>query len=103
MGSPGVFIHSGTFGGRLPAFAVAASAWLPPRPPAMTAPPTNAPPSRRKRRRDVSAISLSVLVGSVIASSVRKQRVDNTVKPIYIFGRKAFLFVINGARRRLPR
>src|SRR5229473_5933957 len=66
MGSPGVFIHSGTLGGRLSALSLAPSASLPARPPAMTAPPTNAPPSRRNRRRDVAAISLSMSVGSVI-------------------------------------
>src|ERR1700682_5791902 len=66
MGSPGVFIHSGTLGGRLSAFSLAPSASLAARPPAMTAPPTNAPPSRRNRRRDVAAISLSMSPGSVI-------------------------------------
>src|SRR4030081_3605555 len=66
MGSPGVFIHSGTLGGRLWALSLAPSASPPARPPAMTAPPTNAPPSHRNRRRDVAAISLSLSVGSVI-------------------------------------
>src|SRR5882672_10019048 len=66
MGSPGVFIHSGTLGGRLWALSLAPSASPPARPPAMTAPPTNAAPSRRNRRRDVAAISLSMSVGSVI-------------------------------------
>src|ERR1700754_5327746 len=66
MGSPGIFIHSGTLGGRLSAFCVAADACLPARPPAMTAPPTNAPPSRRNRRRDLAARLLPVSVGSVI-------------------------------------
>src|SRR5882757_4176749 len=66
MGSPGVFIHSGTLGGRLSAAPFAPSASLPARPPAMTAPPTNAPPLRRNRRRDVTRISLSMSVGSVI-------------------------------------
>src|SRR6266446_7854622 len=66
MGSPGVFIHSGTLGGRLWALSLAPSASLPARPPAMTAPPTNAPPLRRNPRRDVTPISLSMSVGSVI-------------------------------------
>src|SRR6266851_7210458 len=65
MGSPGVFIHSGILGGRLSAFSPAAKA-LPARPPARTAPPINALPSRRKRRRDRTAGSLSASVGSVI-------------------------------------
>src|SRR6266851_2551786 len=65
MGSPGVFIHSGILGGRLSAFSPAARA-LPARPPARTAPPINALPSRRKRRRDRTAGSLSASVGSVI-------------------------------------
>src|ERR1700739_3175731 len=56
IGSPGVFIHSGTLGGRLSADSVAASACRPTRPPAMTAPPINAPPSRRNLRRDVAAL-----------------------------------------------
>src|SRR5579864_2998577 len=64
MGSPGAFIHSGTFGGRLSP-SVAAEASLPAKP-ATTAPPINAPPSRRKRRRDVTR-SLSGSAGSVIA------------------------------------
>src|SRR5437016_9756101 len=66
MGSPGVFIHWGTLGGRFSAFCVAADALLPARPPATTAPPINAPPLRRNRRRDVAPISSSVSVGSVI-------------------------------------
>src|SRR5260370_11692764 len=66
MRSPGVFIHSGTLGGRLWVLSPAPSASLPARPPAMTAPPTNAPPLRRNRRRDVTPISLSMSVGSVI-------------------------------------
>src|ERR1019366_1212576 len=73
IGSPGVFIHSGILGGRLSAFAVAAKASLPARPP-RTAPPINAPPSRRKRRRDVTTGSLSRSVGSVIGIPVRKRR-----------------------------
>jgi hypothetical protein len=89
MGSPGVFIHSGTFGGRLSAFAAAASAWLPPMPPAMTAPPTNAPPSRKNRARCFGNILIDVGWFGHSTSSVRKQRVDNAVKPTYIFGRKA--------------
>src|SRR5882757_99942 len=63
MGSPGVFIHSGTSGGRLSALSLAPSASVPARAPAMTVPPTNAPPSRRNRRRDVAA--LLMLVGFV--------------------------------------
>src|ERR1700686_2356118 len=66
MGSPGVFIHSGTLGGRFSELSLAARASLPARPPAMTAPPANAPPSRRNCRRDVPTISLSISVGSVI-------------------------------------
>src|SRR6267142_6395157 len=66
MGSPGAFIHSGTLGGRLWVLSPAPSASLPARPPAMTAPHTNAPPLRRNRRRDVTPISLSMSVGSVI-------------------------------------
>src|SRR3979411_757745 len=66
MGSPGVFIHSGTLGGRLSVLSLAPSASSPARPPATTAPPSNAPPSRRNRRRDVGAIPLSMSAGSVI-------------------------------------
>src|SRR4051794_15654284 len=66
MGSPGVFIHSGTLGGRLPVFSAAARASLPARPPAMTAPPNKALPSLRNRRRDAEATFLSVSVGLVI-------------------------------------
>src|SRR3984893_15137324 len=65
MGSPGVFIHSGTLGGRLSVLAVAADASLPARPP-RPAPPINALPSRKKRRRDVTTGSLPMSVGSVI-------------------------------------
>src|SRR5664279_3523715 len=67
MGAPGVFIHSGILGGRLSAVpaSVAAMAVLPARPP-RTAPPINAPLSRKKFRRDVTASSLSTSVGSVI-------------------------------------
>src|ERR1700687_274429 len=72
MGSPGVFIHSGTLGGRLSALSLAPSTWLPARPPPLTAPPTNAPPSRRNRRRDVAAISLSMSVGFVIVRAARQ-------------------------------
>src|SRR5580704_1698035 len=66
IGSPGVFIHCGTLGGMLSALPPAASASLPARPPAMTAPPANAPPLRRNRRREVRAGSSSTSVGSVI-------------------------------------
>src|SRR3984893_11708210 len=58
MGSPGVFIHSGTLGGRLPELSLAAGASLPARPPAITGPPSNAPPWRRNRRRDGHALSV---------------------------------------------
>src|SRR5216683_4892846 len=66
IGSPGVFIHSGILGGRLSALAVAAKVSRPATPPARTAPPIKALPSRRKRRRDVTAGLLSTSVGSVI-------------------------------------
>src|ERR1700693_1784986 len=67
MGAPGVFIHSGMFGGRLSAVSasVAAMAVSPARPP-RTAPPINAPLSRKNFLRDVTASSLSTSVGSVI-------------------------------------
>src|SRR5882757_10178042 len=54
-------------GGRLSALSLAASASLPARLPATTAPPSKAPPSRRNRRRDVRPRSLSTSVGTVIA------------------------------------
>src|SRR5436309_4541882 len=66
MGSPGVFIHSGTLGGRLAVFSLAARASRPARPPAMTAPPNKAPPSLRNRRRDAEVTFLSMSVGLVI-------------------------------------
>src|ERR1700730_16813983 len=69
MGSPGGFIHSGILGGRVSTFSLAAKALLAARPAARTAPPTNVPPSRRKRRRDVTPGSLSTSVGSVIVRS----------------------------------
>src|SRR5882724_8431945 len=82
MASPGVFIHSATLGGRLSALSLAPSAWLPARPPAMTAPPTNAPPSRRNRRRDVAAISLSMSDGSVIVHPpFESDAKNNAMKP----------------------
>src|SRR5258708_5846233 len=78
MGSPGVFIHSGTLGGRLSALSPAASASLP----AMTSPPTTAPPPRRNRRRDVGAGSFLRFVGLTM---VRFQSIEQ-----------------GGARRGLP-
>src|SRR5882757_1577226 len=82
MGSPGVFIHSGTLGGRLSALSLAPSASRPARPPAMVAPPSNAPPSRRNRRRDVEALRLSTSVGSVIVHHppVESGAWNNTMK-----------------------
>src|SRR5258705_5366977 len=69
MGSPGVFIHCGTLGGRFSELSAAADALLPARPPATTAPPTSAPPSRRNRRRDVATRRLPASAGSVIAAT----------------------------------
>src|SRR5882757_1064363 len=80
MGSPGVFIHCGTLGGRFSAFSVAANALLPARPPATTAPPTNAPPSRRNRRRDVATRRLPVSVGSVIAGTPLEKGTPRTTQ-----------------------
>src|SRR4051794_8659226 len=66
MGSPGVFIHSGTLGGRFSEVSVAANASLPATPLA-TAPPINAPPRRRNVRRDATGRrSSAMLAGSVI-------------------------------------
>src|SRR5438270_2689869 len=66
MGSPGVFIHSGTLGGRFSEVSPAAADLLPASPLA-TAPPINAPPRRRNFRRDVTGRrSSAMLVGSVI-------------------------------------
>src|SRR4051794_33096176 len=60
VGPPGVFIHPGTLGGRLSAFGVPPNASPPARPPAIAAPPTNAP-SRMNARRDVARrLSFSV-------------------------------------------
>src|ERR1700730_6570542 len=67
MGSPGVFIHPGTLGGRLSELSLAASTSLPARALAITPPPSKAPPSRRNRRRDVGTISSSILVGLTIS------------------------------------
>src|SRR5882757_5192775 len=78
MGSPGVFIHSGTLGGKLSACSVAADVSLPARLPATTAPPTSAPPLRRNRRRDVMARPLPMSVGSVIVRPPPKIRVGVT-------------------------
>src|SRR5229473_15348 len=72
MGSPGVFIHFGTLGGRLAVFSLAAPAWLPARPPAMTAPPSKALPSRRNRRREAAVMILSMSVGSFIVHPPRE-------------------------------
>src|ERR1035441_2742253 len=74
MGSPGVFIHSGTLGGRLSEPSLAASASLPLRAPAITATLTNALLPRRNRRREGSAVFLSILIGSVIARPPSKSR-----------------------------
>src|SRR6185295_2635094 len=79
MGSPGVFIHSGTSGGRLPAFSAAARALLPARPRAMTAPPNKTLPSLRNRRRDAEATFLSMSVGLVILSSARNRCARNNL------------------------
>src|ERR1700733_4754681 len=65
MASPGVFIHSGTLGGRLSAFGVAARDSLE-RPLAKATPPIKAPLPRRKCRRDVTTGSSSRSVDSVI-------------------------------------
>src|SRR5436190_3012414 len=66
MGSPGIFIHSGTLGGRFSEFSVAANASLPARP-LTTAPPINAPPRRKNLRRAATGRrSLAMLVGLVI-------------------------------------
>src|SRR6266851_8454297 len=72
MGSPGVFIHFGALGGRLAVFSLAAPAWLPARPPAMTAPPSKALPSRRNRRREAAVMILSMSVGSFIVHPPRE-------------------------------
>src|SRR3981189_3003992 len=66
MGSPGIFIHSGTLGGRLPTLSLAPTASIPARPLAMAVPVANATLSCRNRRRDVAAIGLSKSVGSVM-------------------------------------
>src|SRR5882757_9520606 len=71
MGSPGVFIHSGTLGGRLLALSLAPAALVPASPPPRTAPPNNALLSRRNRRRDVAVISLLRSAGSVIVHPPR--------------------------------
>src|SRR5258705_13909797 len=71
MGSPGVFIHSGAFGGRLSASVAPAS--LAPSAPATAAPPIM-PVSRRKRRRDFRAESRSASVDWVIYDLRSKRR-----------------------------
>src|SRR3977135_2093161 len=67
MGSPGVFIHSGTLGGRLLTLSLAPTASVPARPLVMAVPATNAALSCRNRRRDVAAVGLSRSVGSAVA------------------------------------
>src|ERR1700692_3104362 len=92
MGAPGVFIHSGMLGGRLSAVSasVAAIAVLPARPP-RTAPPINAPLSRKNFRRDVTASSLSTSVGSVIRDPpVRSGRHRITQRGSQKFQKKEF-------------
>src|SRR5882762_424149 len=103
MGSPGVFIHCGTLGGRFSAFS-AADALLPARPPATTAPPTNAPPSRRNRRRDVATTRLPVSVGLVIAGTPLETGTTGiTRRGSVMFQEEAGLVIAHRARRRLPR
>src|SRR5882757_3321873 len=102
MGSPGVFIHSGTLGGRLPAFSAVARASLPARPRAMTAPPNKTLPSLRNRRRDAEATFLSMSVGLVILSSARNRCArDNLGEAWSCPGRH--LDGNHKARRRLPK
>src|SRR3984893_9514766 len=72
MGSPGVFIHAGTLGGKLSAFSPAASASPAAKPPAMTAPPTKALPPCRNRLRVVVSIPSSMSTGSAIRMSPSK-------------------------------
>src|SRR4051812_25459257 len=104
MGSPGVFIHCGTLGGRFSAFSVAADALLPARPPATTAPPTSAPPSRRNRRRDVATRCFPVSVGSVIAGTPLETGTPGiTQRSSVISQEEDDLIIAHRARRRLPR
>src|SRR6266702_2579876 len=103
MGSPGVFIHCGTLGGRFSAFS-AADALLPARPPATTAPPTKAPPSRRNRRRDVATRRLPVSVGSVIAATPLETGTPGiTQRSSVMLQEEDALIIAHRARRRLPR
>src|SRR6266566_411066 len=104
MGSPGVFIHSGTLGGRFSEFSIAADALRPPRLLATTAPPTTAPPFRRNRRRDVAATPLPTSVGSVIARAPLEFGTPGiTHEGLVMFQGQGILIVVHQARRRLPR
>src|SRR5882757_6962342 len=102
MGSPGVFIHCGTLGGRFSAFSVAAAALPAARPPATTAPPTSAPPSRRNRRRDVATRRLPVSVGSVIAVTPLEIGTPKTTQRSSVMSGGRRLDYSYGARRLLP-
>src|SRR5437879_13811941 len=103
MGSPGVFIHSGTLGGRLAVFSFAARALLPARPPAMTAPPNRAPLSLRNRRRDAAKF-LPLSVGLVILVLRAKIGLPGiTRRSSAQSQRQATLMVIAKSRRCLPR
>src|ERR1700759_2541346 len=71
MGSPGAFIHSGTFGGRLPepGAVCSARAGLPARPPA-SVPPNSAAPSPSIWRRDSECfVSFASAVVDLVAIS----------------------------------
>src|SRR5882757_1204727 len=103
MGSPGVFIHCGTLGGRFSAFS-AADALLPARPPATTAPPTNALPARKNRRRDVATRRLPVSVGSVIAAAPLETGMPGTTqRSSVMFQQEDVLIIAHRGRHRLPR
>src|SRR5882724_8065581 len=105
MGSPGVFIHSGTLGGRLPVFSAAARASPPARPPAITAPPNKALPSLRNRRRDAEATFLSMSVGLVIlvlrAKSVCLELTSAKLGPVPEEGKVTVITKRGGACRGL--
>src|SRR5258708_4522348 len=94
MGSPGVFIHSGAFGGRLSVSAAPAS--LAPSAPATAAPPIM-PVSRRKRRRDFRAESRSASVDWVIYDLRSKRRAPQYLnlaipqKRAELFGTRGYL------------
>src|SRR5260370_10058925 len=104
MGSPGVFIHSGTLGGRFCKFSVAADVLRPPRLPATTAPPTTALPFRRNRRRDVAATPLPTSVGSVIARAPLEFGTPGvTHEVLFMFHAQGIVIVVHQASRRLPR